>query len=304
MYFNFPPFKNQYILPGEIFNYPSLMKIFVPYTYAGKILWNFFRSLPFLKYLTKIDEKGLPVNRKELKNALKGNDWIYAINTGTKWEGQKTTLIALNKLSGVKYIIKIADSEKARNMLLHEIDVLKKLRGIFNNAPEAINEYSSGNKLFCVFSHMYGDRYTGFDMDLRLIEVIAKINKLNIASKNYYRVGNLQYAFGHGDFCPWNLLIEDDKINVFDWEMAGYYPFGYDLFTFIFQTSLLLRPKTSIGTLLKRNNRIIETYFNSMNIKEWDPYLKAFASVKLDFEKEKSESTLRKYYEKLFAYGK
>ena len=58
---------------------------------------------------------------------------------------------------------------------------------------------------------------------------------------------------------------------VFDWEMAGNYTLGYDLFTYIFQTCFLLEPDVPIKDTILKNNIAIENYFSRFNLKNWKP---------------------------------
>lgn len=49
-------------------------------------------------------------------------------------------------------------------------------------------------------------------------------------------------GFKHGDFTPWNILDENGKLFVFDWEYAEENALpGWDLFHFIVQTSVLIK---------------------------------------------------------------
>jgi hypothetical protein len=51
----------------------------------------------------------------------------------------------------------------------------------------------------------------------------------------------LPFHLSHGDFTPWNMLVVDGRIYLFDWECSdAEAPAGYDLFHFLVQTGLLL----------------------------------------------------------------
>jgi hypothetical protein len=95
------------------------------------------------------------------------------------------------------------------------------------------------------------------------------------------------------------LLNKQQQIVLIDWEMAGLNPLGYDLFTFIFQTSFLLKPKLKINKIIYKNTIHINKYFNHFQIKDWKKYLIKFAKIKVEEEKEKSNSLLLLRYEEL-----
>ncbi len=148
-----------------------------------------------------------------------------------------------------------------------------------------------------------GDKYKTTELDDDILKTILLISKINVNDVNTYGKNDSIKCFNHGDFCPWNLLIDHNNIKIIDWEMAGYYPLGYDLFTFIFQTNFLLSSKT-IHKILNSNKKYIIEYFKIYDIINWKPYLKEFASIKLRFEKEKNDSKLLKHYQKLIYYEK
>jgi hypothetical protein len=50
--------------------------------------------------------------------------------------------------------------------------------------------------------------------------------------------------------------------------VGWYYPLGYDLFTFMFQSSFYYHLKKSSFTILKQNNDLIKFYFDSFKIWE------------------------------------
>jgi len=51
---------------------------------------------------------------------------------------------------------------------------------------------------------------------------------------------DIPFAYAHGDFTPWNMYTHYSGINVYDWEMAGMRPVGYDVFHFVFQSEVLV----------------------------------------------------------------
>lgn len=52
----------------------------------------------------------------------------------------------------------------------------------------------------------------------------------------------LPIAYSHGDFTPWNMYLDKDRLYVYDWELASLHrPMLFDLFHFIFQTHVLIR---------------------------------------------------------------
>ena len=93
------------------------------------------------------------------------------------------------------------------------------------------------------------------------------------------------------------------KIYLYDWEMAGTYPLGYDLFTFLFQTAFLVQPKKTVQHIIVDNQVLIDQYFGFFDISDWKEYLAEFSRVKISFEKIKGTKGLLHYYQGLRNYA-
>jgi len=78
--------------------------------------------------------------------------------------------------------------------------------------------------------------------------------------------------------------------------MAGTYPLGYDLFTFVFQTAFLLGPQKSTTKLIEENKALIKHYFKALGIKNWQTYLSAFSTIKIELESCKGNQSLLSPY--------
>ena len=51
----------------------------------------------------------------------------------------------------------------------------------------------------------------------------------------------VQLSLAHGDFTPWNMYLSQDKVHVYDWELARQQmPLLYDWYHFIYQSGVLL----------------------------------------------------------------
>jgi hypothetical protein len=66
----------------------------------------------------------------------------------------------------------------------------------------------------------------------------GKLYELSVKAND---ISQLPMAYAHGDFTPWNMYVGEDKIHVYDWEMARpALPMLYDLFHFVFQSQVLV----------------------------------------------------------------
>jgi len=125
--------------------------------------------------------------------------------------------------------------------------------------------------------------------------MLFTLSSQHVTSNRKYD-SNLLSCFAHGDFCPWNMLIDEGMIELFDWELAGQYPLGYDLFTYIYQFEFLVKEKMRFDFLLNENLDIINRYFNYFEIFDWMPYLLEFSMLKYKLEYEKNNNVLMTPY--------
>ena len=84
-------------------------------------------------------------------------------------------------------------------------------------------------------------------------ETLDKLENLHqeIATHSYYST-----SIAHGDFAPWNMNISDQRLNLYDWEMAVFgAPLFYDLFHFVYQSEILVK-RNNIETLARQINHL------------------------------------------------
>lgn len=177
--------------------------------------------------------------------------------------------------------------------------MLMRLNG--NDFVPAVLSYFSNSECSFLKTELFtGKRITREEPDKDVISMIRKIQSLNIQDCNKVNT-NLETSFAHGDFCPWNLMIVGKSLKVFDWEMGGYYPVGYDLFTYIFQTSYLLHPQRLPEEIVAKNIVHFKAFFGDI---DWRPFLASFAEIKLEVEILKSNRRLIPHYKSLSEYAK
>lgn len=91
-----------------------------------------------------------------------------------------------------------------------------------------------------VKTHMILNKLDGFNDDRIPANLLTKLRAiLNNLSEN-----NISLAQAHGDFTPWNSMIKQDKLAIYDWELSdSLLPVGYDAFHFIMQDAILVKRK-------------------------------------------------------------
>ena len=219
---------------------------------------------------------------------------VLAFNRGTKSVEQKTTALGVEINSNQEFFIKYAVNSIARGNVNNEGTILKLLCD-FNFVPKLQLHVNETNYTFIKTTVLKGVRLNSYPLNQKMIRILLLLSNQNIqfAKSNDQ---DIQYCFSHGDFCPWNMMDIEGTIQVYDWETAGSYPVGYDLFTYIFQTSFLLTPKVSVNKLIEKEKQLILYYFNTKGIEDWKEYLIQFSKIKLQKEIEKNNQRLIKHY--------
>ena len=71
--------------------------------------------------------------------------------------------------------------------------------------------------------------------------ILKKLKQLREQSQTE----EIHLGFSHGDFTPWNMYRDGEKIALYDWELANSNaPIGFDAFHFIIQKGILVERKS------------------------------------------------------------
>jgi len=299
MYYYYPPKNPQFFFPYCINSFPILFDIYFPYSIKSKIIWYFFKNFHIFRNFFLINENKIPFNLNIIKNLIEDNNYFYIINLGTYGIEQKTT-ITVYKFNGEGvFFIKYGNTEIGKKLVENEKDILEK-KDINCITPKLINFIKNDHSIL-ITNFINGKKISDIILNKKLIEIIIKINNLKIYNVSFKK--KIIYSFSHGDFCPWNILIKEKKYILIDWEMAGGYPLGYDIFNYIFQTNFLLN-NYSIKYIINSQHYFIEYYFKFYNIKSWRIYLNEFTKIKLSNKSIKNNKILFPKYIKLFNFIK
>jgi len=285
-------FNKQYYFPKCYKKYSLFSSFYQPYTFFGLLAWNLFNNFKFIRsfFIEKSIHQKLPMDN--LYKYIK-SDSILSFNRGSLGPERKITILGTDINSNDQFFIKYADSDLAITNVCNEANILKKIDNL-NFVPILKQFVKNDNYCLLETNILKGSRLISDKLNIKIFNILIKINNQSIKVEKKY-TGDLKTCFSHGDFCPWNINIDNDDLKVFDWEMAGYYPLGYDLFTFIFQTSFLIN-RTNVKQLLINNKIFIEKYFDNYNIKNWKKYLVEYIKIKTkDSINKNAEKLIKKY---------
>jgi predicted Ser/Thr protein kinase len=290
----YPPNNPQFYFQSNGFK--QLKKFYKPYSLKSKVFWFIYCNSIFIRNKFSVKGSQIPLPINHIKQILNPEKSVVFLNLGTSGEEQKATIIALNEKQNL--FLKYANSELAITLVENEATTLKNLELKKICSAKLLNFEKGNNYAFLLTEVINGNKFTQTKLNEKLMTLLLDVNNCFPSVNN-----NLIQVFSHGDFCPWNLLITNDqKLVLIDWEKSEFKTLGYDLFTFIFQTSFLLNPKDSVSKIINNNKSFIDYYFNSFNVKNWGLYLNTFAKTKVEEELIKNPSNLRNQYKKLLNY--
>lgn len=298
-YFYLHPFKPQYFFPKGFKKHALFLNFFTPFSIIGKISWFLFSRVGIYRvFFSKRDIEG-SIPESAIKSIV-GNDFLMAFNIGTEGPEQKITALAIN--NGNEFFIKYGRALIAKENITNEYLVLDQISHL-NFVPKVLDFHSNDAEVLLKTNVLKGERLIKKTLEKRIINQLITIASQKVECIKTTQ-SSLITSFAHGDFCPWNMMTKNHNILIYDWEMAGNYTLGYDLFTFIFQTNFLLNPKKKITNIIKANEELIEYYFSKFNILNWNDYLIAFTIEKITLETPKGANGMMTQYLKLLSYAK
>jgi len=292
----FPPGKKQFFFSSPLMHTASSIPLlYSPMSRAARFIWNLVKQYRFIRVWFTIKRNRLSDTVQTILKAIQVTDRdLLQINCGTPGADQKLTLL-LHRKNGETSFFKIAQSKRSIQLVENEYSVLLKLNGKCNSPT--VKSYGAKNGfLFLETTYIAAHKYNSIPLTEAVFELLIKISSFQLD-----RSEKLLNCFSHGDFCPWNILYKDTIIYCIDWELAGEYSLGYDLFTYIFQTSFLLNPGKSSGILWEENKEYIHRYFEHFGVNDPITYLSFFVKKKMEYEEEKDcASLLFKKYRELY----
>ena len=300
-YYYFNPISKQYYFPEGFHNYPIFATFYKPYRLITKLLWRSWRASALLRnlYYTNEPEKFLPIDniRKYVSSSS-----ILAFNLGTLGNGSNVNVLSVDTITNEMFFIKYATTEVARKNVLQEGIILEQLSHL-PFVPKLQLSVKEGN----AYSLIKTSVFEGFKMkhqpqNEQIMNILYTLSAQHVTSVRQYN-SSMKSCFAHGDFCPWNMFCCKGDVKLFDWEMAGQYPLGYDLFSYIFQFEFLVNERMRFDLIIKQNEDVIQRYFNHFEIENWIPYLQEFSHIKYKLDAKKKSRSLVEYYSKLSKYA-
>jgi hypothetical protein len=278
----FPFWRKQYLFHSKATSNVTLLNLYHPYKPIAKLnwwLWKYFALYQTLFTFKLNDDSKLYQIINKFTDA--NPDYIWAINRGTKSRYQKTTGLFISREPSKDFFFKWGNSKLAIESIKNEIAIDKELKN-HSFAPKMLQFQINENEAFYTTAIIRGTKYKSLDINSNILALIHEIQSMQPQQAvNYYPHDKLITSFHHGDFSPWNLILEDDTqiIKAIDWEFCGIYPQGFDLLHYIFSVEFLIKKNSITQDIINEKYSIISDYYKTVGIDNWKPYLKEFAKI-------------------------
>lgn len=295
-YYYLHPGCPRYFFPEGFQGHPLFFSFCRPYAKKAAISWWLFRNITPYRWAFSMADIEAFVPEKAIRRIV-GMDALLAFNAGTPGPEQKPTALGWD---GADYFfLKYAHTPLAVKNVRNEHEVLQRIADLAF-VPRVLDFVEADGAVLLKTSVVQGNAVSA-GLTPVVLNMLDQLAERPVGEKADPSDG-LRYGFAHGDFCPWNMVQQGGKVFVYDWEMAGTFPLGYDLFTYIFQTAFLLSPEKTAGQILLENKKIIGQFFEHLDVVDWHRYLEAFAQAKVDYIQTQGDKGLLNAYSRLLKF--
>lgn len=270
MLFRFSTFRTSYFFPAYNKNNAFLYGLYTPYgSKLSKLYWWTFKHIPPVRWLTLILHPDIFFPYSVIKSMCpKGS--LLSFNMGTPGEEQKISILGLSS-NGKRFFAKYSTKPASIQLSINEIEVLKALSN-YGIAPKLYDYKVTDDYVFFTTNCINGENPKSPNLNDDIWELLKRLSSMHLCE---YNKDDLQTCLSHGDFTPWNMLVEDGYYRLIDWEMAAERPLGYDLFTFVLRQGSLMSDK-SLKDVVIEHHEDFTLYFSWFGIDNYTPYLKDY----------------------------
>lgn len=292
--YRFKTFRTTYYFPPIEKGQEFLYGLYTPYGLVAKVYWWLFRNLSIVRLINRVDSSCLEFSYGTIIK-LMPEGCVLSFNMGSPGIEQKISILGVDS-GGNRFFAKYSEKPEAIKLSRNEVRVLTKLKGL-NQTPDLYYYSDCDDYCFIRTSFVKGCTMKSLNMNNDIVDLAIKISKCPFDTGNNNI--HLKTGLAHGDFCPWNMLVDNGEIHLIDWELAGEKPLGFDLFTFICETSATFNRKERLSSAIKTNEVFLRKYFDAFEIDSFDSYLDVFAHYKYERELSKGDMYLYGKYKEL-----
>ena len=284
MYYRFSTFTTSYYFPAITEETQFLYGLYSPY--GGKLsryYWRKFRQSSFVRSLTSVKEQRLPFPYSMIRTLVEA-------------EAQKISILGYMPQTQKRFFAKFAQKPEAMRLSYHEIEALQLLKET-NLVPVLYDSIVEDAFVYLQTEYVQGHRPYDTLLNDKVVDLLIKLSAFHYPNADRGSNGLLT-CLSHGDFCPWNMLVQpDNSLRMIDWEMADERLVGYDIFTWLLNVAGLVTGDIPLYHIIERNRKYIMRYFNAMQLNDYTPYLRCFVEQQLTLLKKGSKKYLLEKYQ-------
>lgn len=293
-FYRFKTFTTSYYFPHLDNDRQYMYGLYSPYGgMASKVYWWLFRHSKLVRSLTAVDEKDVDFPLEEIRHT-EGDGSLMAFNMGSPGIEQKISILGYDDKLQMPFFAKFSQKPQARVLTENEIRIYRTLDGT-GLTPKLLKSDATKDYVFMKAEYIHGARPKERTLTEDVLQLCLRLADYHLTNA-HTDVNGLRMSLSHGDFCPWNLLVDGGHIRIIDWELADDRPLGYDLFTYICQVSALFNPTKPLFSAINEHIDMAKQYFSHFGIADYRPYLRAFAKQKQTYEESKDGSQLARIY--------
>ena len=273
--YRFKTFRTAYYFPSMTEEMGYMYGLYAAYGgILSKTYWRLFKNCKLVRWLNQVDSSAVAFPFGKIAE-LEGQGSLMAFNLGTPGTEQKISILGYTKEKGEKFFAKYSDKKSAMELSKNQITIYK-LLGNTGLTPILFDAKVSEEFVWMKTSCIDGTHYPTMELNQEVVDLALVLSQYHLPNEATNEK-NLQTCLSHGDFCPWNMLVNDGKIKLIDWEMAAERPLGYDIFKYVCQCSRLFHPEKTYNSAIEENKVLIDHYFSKLGIKNWKAYYEYFS---------------------------
>ncbi len=282
------------VLPEKWLRLKNGIQLYQPQRRAARWMTHIVGTFPGPHFFLPVWSAGIV--SEPLATILEGSEISLAgVLLGNPTQAERRAILLLENRVGDYFVLKLGTTAEAIDRIKYEARLLGKLESRFKGVPSVLKNWdqSSSENPWCAFSipfckssqspsletqiNLLTDWLTGQASDVfresRAWEVmLARATALGVNEEieNSTRILKLKSALTHGDFTPWNILLDESGDPfVIDWEYGSLEGVpGWDLVHSLVFTSVLVDKAEPVDTIRSvaarlQGNPAIKTYLNA-----------------------------------------
>ena len=300
-YYRFSTFTTSYYFPEIDADTVFLYGLYSAYgNKLSRWYWCKFQQSRFVRSLTSVKEDRLPFPYPQIRE-LCGSEAILSFNMGSPGEAQKIRLLGYIPSSKQPFFAKFSQKPEAMQLSKHEVEVLSLLQDT-RLVPRLYNSKIEENFVYLQTEYVQGHRPYDTRLTNQVVDFLGKLSSFHYPNDGKTdEASSLRTCLSHGDFCPWNMLVQPDgSLRMIDWEMADERIVGYDIFTWLLNVAGLVTGKIPLYHIIEKNRKHIMRYFIALQISDYTPYLRRFVVQQMEYQKQKNRQHLLARYQELY----